>query len=42
MQDKQEIPTDKVDILINKVDILIDLITKMVKQSDNQTNDMLF
>jgi predicted DNA-binding protein (UPF0251 family) len=34
IQEKQEIPTDKIDILMNKVDILIDLMTKMVKQSD--------
>jgi hypothetical protein len=38
---KQEIPTDKVDILINKVDILIDLMTKMVKQSDKQSDKQI-
>jgi predicted DNA-binding protein (UPF0251 family) len=38
---KQEIPADKVDILINKVDILIDLMTKMVKQSDKQSDKQI-
>ena len=37
IEEKQEIPADKVDILINKVDILIDLMTKMVKQSEKQS-----
>ena len=36
IEEKQEIPTDKVDILINKVDILIDLMTKIIKQSEPQ------
>jgi predicted DNA-binding protein (UPF0251 family) len=38
---KKEIPADKVDILINKVDILIDLMTKMVKQSDKQSDKQI-
>ena len=32
IEEKQEIPTDKVDILINKVDILIDLMTKVMNK----------
>jgi hypothetical protein len=36
IQEKQEIPTDKVDILINKVDILIDLMTKVMTKVMNK------
>jgi predicted DNA-binding protein (UPF0251 family) len=32
IEEKQEIPADKVDILINKVDILIDLMTKVMNK----------
>ena len=38
IEEKQEIPVDKVDILINKVDILIDLMTKIVKQNESVAN----
>jgi predicted DNA-binding protein (UPF0251 family) len=32
IEEKQDIPADKVDILINKVDILIDLMTKVMNK----------
>jgi predicted DNA-binding protein (UPF0251 family) len=38
IEEIQEIPTDKVDILMNKVDILIDLMTKLIKQSNKETD----
>jgi hypothetical protein len=36
IEEKQEIPTDKVDILINKVDILIDLMNKVMNKDMNK------